>query len=612
MSEPTHESEVPRAFRLLVQKLVDDTLTPEESRQLAEEMQESEPAREYYLRYIQIHSELTQRWGGVNLPQLPSCDLGSQGIASACERPNPLKRIFSASRSTVAGNPAKSQRRRAYWGVAWAAALCLAVGVFWMVANRPGEDVPGATMIASNEPPAETTVAPSTPPSDEVYVEQAAAASLAKVAAVIVNVRNVRQPGLTVGRRLRPGMLSINQGTVQLEFMSGAVLALSGPAQLQIESKDFAMLVSGAIRANVPERARGFVLNAPDTAVVDLGTEFTMRVDNGETSEVDVVEGEVELSLLADDGTTLVSQRLKQGSHVRVDRDTNSLLPFDSPVASNTPTADASDSVNASTIVPPMLLADDRGLNVSRRYVDMVKRQQPIIYWRFEQADNNIVKNELHDQWAAEIVGSTAENQLISIRNGYARFRRGGTSRYLVSRDPIEGINRGSYTIECWIKPDDLQHATCFGLTPISDPGGHQYLNVFEILTDTFLIHEPGAFRFLHRSPPAENYGKGTNLISPGICVPEVWQHLVMTKGDRQLEMYCNGQLIKQVAIEDANHPTVLQLLVGQLGFDGWRQYAGGMDELAIYAQQLSAEEIQMHYQTMYSENTDLFAPVSF
>lgn len=611
MSESIQGSDATRPFRMLVQKVVDDKLTAEESRELAEELQKSDAAKAYYLRYIQTHVELMQRWGGVELPQLPGGDLGFDNFDSSDVSSAGAPPIAPASQKNSGSRGANRSFNRTFQALACAAAVCLAVGVYWwmaFVADSRSAVQPG---MASNRSVESDPSAPAPLPTDEVFVEQASPTGLPKVAAVIVNSKNTTKPGLAVGRRLRPGTLTLDQGTVQLEFMSGAIVAISGPAELQIESKDYATLMSGAVRANIPERARGFVLNAPNTAVVDLGTEFTLRVDQGKPPEVDVVEGEVELSLLADDGTTLVSQRLQEGASVRVDRTSSSLVTNGSDTsAAPRPLADDGPKVPES-IVPLLLLGDDSGLTVSQRYVDMVKRQQPLLYWRFEQSQDNLVKNEVHDQWAAEIVGSDAENRLITIRNGYVQFRRGETSRYLGSNDPLVGINQGPYTIECWLNPDDLQHATCLGLLPTWDRRGHDYLNVFEILTDTFLIHEPGAFRFLHRNPPAKSYAKGTNLISPGICVPSVWQHLVMIKGDRHLAMYFNGRLVKQIDVENANGSGEFQLLVGQLSFDGWRQYAGGIDELALYPRQLTEDEIRTHYQTMLDDNRAKFAPLS-
>ena len=51
----------------------------------------------------------------------------------------------------------------------------------------------------------------------------------------------------------------------------------------------------GKIRAHVPKHAKGFTIDTPSYAAVDLGTEFTVKVEPEGVSEFHVLDGEVEL-----------------------------------------------------------------------------------------------------------------------------------------------------------------------------------------------------------------------------------------------------------------------------------------------------------------------------
>ena len=148
-----------------------------------------------------------------------------------------------------------------------------------------------------------------------------------------------------------------------------------------------------------------------------------------------------------------------------------------------------------------------------------------------------------------------------------------------------------------WIRPDDLSHSTCLGIFPESEPDARTHLNVIEIATETFLIHEPGAIRFLHRNPPEQQWKLGTNAFSKGICTPHQWQHIVAVKQSASMALYYNGQLARRVDLSDANGPGSYRLLAGQLNpASNWRQYSGAMDEVALYPMSLTEEQIAIHY----------------
>ena len=80
------------------------------------------------------------------------------------------------------------------------------------------------------------------------------------------------------GRELPKGVIEIAAGLAQLEFKSGAIVIIEGPAKLDLQTKDAAFCHHGKIRAIVPEQATGFQISAKQLEVIDLGTEFGMNV----------------------------------------------------------------------------------------------------------------------------------------------------------------------------------------------------------------------------------------------------------------------------------------------------------------------------------------------
>jgi ferric-dicitrate binding protein FerR (iron transport regulator) len=112
--------------------------------------------------------------------------------------------------------------------------------------------------------------------------------------------------GLRSGDTLAPGGIRLLKGLAQVEFFSGATVLMEGDAEVQVISAWEARCLRGRVRVQVPPAARGFLMHAPGMKLEDLGTEFGLNVQDGE-SAVQVVEGEV----IAHTKETPVS--LKQG-----------------------------------------------------------------------------------------------------------------------------------------------------------------------------------------------------------------------------------------------------------------------------------------------------------
>ena len=98
-----------------------------------------------------------------------------------------------------------------------------------------------------------------------------------------------------IGASLEPGEFKLKQGLVQIEFFSGAHVIIEGPAEFELVSPSRIVCNLGKIRAHVPSQAKGFTIETPTYAAVDLGTEFTVQVEQTGESQFQVLDGEVEL-----------------------------------------------------------------------------------------------------------------------------------------------------------------------------------------------------------------------------------------------------------------------------------------------------------------------------
>jgi hypothetical protein len=98
-----------------------------------------------------------------------------------------------------------------------------------------------------------------------------------------------------VGSALKPGRLRLSEGLTRLLFASGAEVTLEGPADIELISPMKCIVRSGQLAAKVPPGAQGFVVETPTSVLTDFGTEFGVRVSDGNVSDVRVFTGRVDV-----------------------------------------------------------------------------------------------------------------------------------------------------------------------------------------------------------------------------------------------------------------------------------------------------------------------------
>ncbi len=98
---------------------------------------------------------------------------------------------------------------------------------------------------------------------------------------------------LAEGGRLGLGPLRLSGGKAVLLFDGGAVLALEGPVDLEVESRGSVRLKHGKVSVRAELDAAGFIVHTPAGVAVDLGTEFVVTVAPSGETEVHVQQGEV-------------------------------------------------------------------------------------------------------------------------------------------------------------------------------------------------------------------------------------------------------------------------------------------------------------------------------
>lgn len=92
--------------------------------------------------------------------------------------------------------------------------------------------------------------------------------------------------------RFSPGTMELMSGAAELRFDSGTNVVLESPCHIVIESVDSARLLAGTVFVDVTEVSNGFLLETPESQIIDEGTQYAVSLDS-KAAEVHVFDGSV-------------------------------------------------------------------------------------------------------------------------------------------------------------------------------------------------------------------------------------------------------------------------------------------------------------------------------
>lgn len=89
--------------------------------------------------------------------------------------------------------------------------------------------------------------------------------------------------------------LWLQKGAVTIAFDYGAEVVIEGPAEFRLDSAEDMTLSCGRLYAQIPGRSKGFTVETPMAQIIDLGTEFAVKVDYDQACEVHMIKGNASL-----------------------------------------------------------------------------------------------------------------------------------------------------------------------------------------------------------------------------------------------------------------------------------------------------------------------------
>lgn len=446
----------------------------------------------------------------------------------------------------------------------WFAAAALLIGIVLTVPTWPR---------GRREPPASDRPSPGV--------------DVANGLAIVVKLDGVRwEPTDSLhpseGDVLAAGRLRLRSGRATLSMLSGVVIVVEGPADLELASIDKVFCHRGKLRARVPEGAEGFVVNGPGSAVVDLGTEFGLNIEAEGKARGKVFKGEVEAAVLNAAGTL---------RHSRIIRKDGSAFEIDPRTGLIDANAQLEDFVTPSEIAAPPL-------TLTASYPDAVVGARPWGYWRFESMSGNAIPNEVPGRPELRANGPIRLDGP-SPGGRCAVFRSGERGQYLSLDGHWEPTRATGFALELWFLSEAIGHATLASLVAPRDTRNHTFL--LELTSrNRFVLHRPASVRVLQRWPSGP--AGGDNLFSEGCYVPYRWHHVVSQLSRDRIELYLDGAITSSLPLRIGDETVPCQFLLGELttlaipNTGASRPFAGRMDEVALYDHPLSAEEIRLHH----------------
>jgi hypothetical protein len=391
--------------------------------------------------------------------------------------------------------------------------------------------------------------------------------------------------GWQVGMSVPAGKLQLKSGLIRLEFYSGASVTLEGRSELEIVSVNEAKCAQGQMRVHVPPHARGFKLTTPDAEVVDLGTEFGLKVSDAGKAEVHVFDGEVEV--LPNQATAKLS--VKQGAGW-----------------------DAVNGVASSPSTAPASFADLTALRAQTRSA----QEQRLAAWREGMSvflkDPRLLVGytfEPENEWERRVENKHpgaqefSHGSIVGARWVPGRWQGKKALQFKSPGDRVRLTVPGKYdaiTLAAWVQVDGIDRRfNSLFLTDTWNPGNPHWQFV-QAGSFALGIHETGGRRGQHVAYSPEMFGPDTL---------GVWYHVASTFDMRSGvgRHFVNGKLVTEYTSSHMEQGEKIIIGTGELGNWGLpegskprtevRTFNGRMDEFLLFGDALQPEEVTRLYE---------------
>ncbi len=390
------------------------------------------------------------------------------------------------------------------------------------------------------------------------------------------------------GDALSPSRLHLGGGHLTLMFMSGVLLQMEGPADIELLTVDHVICHQGKTRAQVPKGAEGFRIETPHGTVTDLGTQMGVNVAEDGKTRMAVFEGSAEATLQQPGQDAVRTLVVKATQAIEMLSNTGEIL--------------TSDSENFLPALTPQI----EPLQLAADYAQAVHSAKPRHYWRLDHQLDNSIPNEVSGSPPTLLLVGGAK--LTADAAGHVSGQFGGASSKsgLTAVEPWL-MQRSGSAVELWFASTSSDQVTLAGFSSALDNAKHvcllEYSSVLLNNSRIGRVTGPRRVRYLMRWPGDSK--SGVNLLSAPDITLYQWHHLVAQQKERQMELYLDGRLIGRGMADEMPQEFAAAMTFGYAIIDGpaptrlptapSRHLSGRIAEIAIYDHMLTVEQIREH-----------------
>jgi ferric-dicitrate binding protein FerR (iron transport regulator) len=540
-------------------QLIDGTISDQDFERLQEAIEADSSVREEYLRAVGLNESLQEL-------AIDSAELsGNEKAKPAADAPSSVQ----------------SSRKSFLLAVALVLVVVIVVGDIGFWIYRANSTDQPETLITDRE--------------DETTQTQIAGhATLRR--AVDVEWPDEQRHHLE-GDVLPNGLLKFDVGLAEIDFFCGATLIVEGPATLDIESDWSVRVLNGRLRATVPPAARGFIVKAADSEIIDLGTEFALNV-SPEHARLEVIDGEVEIRGGHHDGKHLLTghSELLKGEEA--------------------PTNIFQNLTTASELQQHREKANQEVFARWQNHSQELRNDERLIaYYPITDSQQQRAVENAADSGSGRdglVVGPVAKtNGRFGQESTGLQFDRHGAR----VRTRIDGEFQ-AFSFACWVRIDSLEHRYSALFMGDGYENGEPHWQIrddgrlmFSVMVDD--SKEINYFSKLEQKMVIDAGLHRVYLTEPiwDLTKSGKWFHLaaVYDPKSRRVAQYVDGQLVSEQEIEDKYHISTLRIGPAEIGNWGQpfrktpvfsvRNLNGTIDELAIFNAALTTEEIHHMYE---------------
>ncbi len=389
----------------LLSQIVDEQLSPPAAAELSELLRDNPALQDEYISFMSLHIQLLIRSGLISSataahqsshasPEVADVDQMRVPASDAATTPKTRTPVLGFLGGVV--DYVSHSRTVMFWLIGCTLGLYFAVQLGSLLLSR---------FWAQNVPQVADDRGAGTGKHGHVVDQSGLGATDGKIVAKLTNAVDCQwkvaesgnaqgsdpQPSayslqpLDVGTEFHAGQkLNLAAGLAELTFDSGAKVILNAPSRFTVGEALGGNLQFGKLVAKVPHTAHGFTIDTPGGKVVDLGTEFGVKVTFDRRMDVIVYVGDVEINGSPVSAGSGATGEAPKGIHLHAGQAIT--------LGPNQP-AKLIDPKNERFVRDLTPLGDPAKAEAA--YVEFMKSLKPVVWFRME---GNDADRMLHDE----------------------------------------------------------------------------------------------------------------------------------------------------------------------------------------------------------------------